>query len=455
MENKSNPNSVLFVICLSSVLVPFMSSALNLALPRINEDLSINAVTSGWIQASYMLSTAIFQIPCARIADMVGRRKIFTWGVLIFTIFSFISCFAFSGFSLVIYRFFSGIGSAMMFGTGMAILTASVSPEKRGWALGINVATVYFSLASGPFFGGILTQYFNWHSIFLVAAIIGVMVIIGSFLFIKEEVKPDQTGKFDYIGSLLYAVGLSSIIYGFSQLPHLMGFGLLTTGPIILFFFFRYEQKQEQPVFDVNVFFGNRLFKLSSVAALINYAATFAISFMLSLYLQYVRGLQPRDAGLILIVQSLFMAIVSLVSGRMSDKVSPAVLATTGMSIILAGLIGLCFITESSSLYLIIMYLALLGLGFGIFSSPNTNMIMSSVEKKHYSQASAVSGTMRLTGQAFSMGIAMMAISLQIGNAPLSYNVHTGLINSMRITFIICSVLCVFGIYASSVRSKK
>lgn len=455
MESKTNTNQVLLVICLSSVLVPFMSSALNLALPEINKDLSINAVMSGWIQASYMLSTAIFQIPFAKIADLIGRRKIFIWGVVIFTIFSFLSCFAYSGITLVIYRFFSGVGSAMMFGTGMAILTSSVKPEKRGQALGINVATVYFSLASGPFFGGILTQYLGWHSIFLVAAIIGLLVIIGSLLMIKEEWKTEKTGEFDYIGSVLYALGLSGIIYGFSKLPHILGFGLLIAGIIVLFLFVQYEKKKKQPILNVKVFFGNRIFKLSSLAALINYASTFAISFMLSLYLQYVRELSPRDAGLILIVQSLVMAIVSLVSGRMSDKISPASLATGGMSIILAGLIGLCFITEGSSLWLIISFLALLGFGFGIFSSPNTNIIMSSVEKEYYSLASAVSGTMRLTGQAFSMGIAMMAISIQIGNAPLSHEIHTGLMNSMRVTFVICAVLCLLGIYASSVRSKK
>jgi len=455
MENKSNANAILFVICLSSVLVPFMSSALNLALPDINKDLSITAVMSGWIQASYMLSTAIFQIPCARVADMIGRRKVFIWGVVIFALFSFLSCFAFSGLSLIIYRLFSGIGSAMMFGTGMAILTSAIPPEKRGRALGINVATVYFSLASGPFFGGILTQYFGWHSIFLVAGVISLIVAIGAIFLIKDDWKLEQSEKFDYIGSLLYALGLSALIYGFSRLPHAIGFVLILAGAVILILFARYEKTQKQPVFNINVFLENRVFKLSSLSALINYSATFAISFMLSLYLQYVRGLSPRDAGFILIVQSLTQAIVSLVSGRLSDKHSPTVLATSGMAVIFIGLIGLCFITESSSLYSIIIFMAFLGFGFGLFSSPNTNIIMSSVDKKDYGMASATTGTMRLTGQAFSMGIAMMTISLFVGNVPISPDVHEQLTHSMRVTFVICAVLCLFGIYASSVRGKK
>jgi len=452
---KAKHNYILLIICMASSLVPFMSSSLNLALPYINHDLSLSAIVSAWIPTSYMLTTAIFQIPCARIADMFGRRKIFIIGVFIFMVFSIMSGFAMSGISLIVYRCLAGVGSAMMFGTTIAILTSTIPPEKRGWALGINTAVVYFSLACGPFLGGLLTQYFNWHSIFFVSAIISLLVLVGAITLIKEEWKDSIKGKFDSIGSILYALGLSLFIYGFSTLPHVKGFVLIGIGIVILLYFSYYEKKQDQPVFNIRIFLENRVFKLSSFSALINYSATFAISFMLSLYLQYVRGLSPRDAGLILIMQSITQAIVSLRSGRLSDKMSATLLATLGMAIIFVGLICLCFITETTGLYFIIGILILLGLGFGIFSSPNMNIIMSSVDKKYYSMASATTGTMRLTGQAISMGIAMMAISLTVGNVQISPAVHSELIHSMRITFIICSVLSLIGVYASSVREGK
>lgn len=451
----SNYKSILIIVCMASSLVPFMGSALNLALPYINEDLSLSAIVSAWIPTSYMLSTAIFQIPCARIADMFGRRRLFIWGVFIFMLFSILSGFATSGIALIIYRFLAGIGSAMMFGTSMAILTSAIPPEKRGWALGINTATVYFSLASGPFLGGLLTQYFNWHSIFFVSAAISLFVLTGAIILIKEEWKDETRGIFDSFGSVLYALGLSAFIYGFSTLPHIKGFAFIGIGIIILLYFSYYEKKQHQPVFNIRIFLENRVFKLSSLSALINYSATFAVSFMLSLYLQYVRGLSPRDAGLILIIQSITQAIVSLRSGRLSDKMSATFLATFGMAIILIGLICLCFITESTALYFIAIILMLLGFGFGTFSSPNTNIIMSSVDKQYYSLASATMGTMRLTGQAISMGVAMMAISLTMGDIQISPAVHSQLLSSMRITFIICSILCLIGIYASSVREGK
>lgn len=454
-ESKVKHNYILLIICMASSLVPFMSSSLNLALPYINHDLSLSAIVSAWIPTSYMLTTAILQIPAARLADMFGRRKIFIIGVFIFMVFSILSGFALTGATLIIYRCFAGIGSAMMFGTSIAILTSSIPSEKRGWALGINTAVVYFSLACGPFLGGLLTQYFNWHSIFFISAGIALLVLIGAATLIKEEWKDSVKGKFDSMGSVMYALGLSAFIYGFSTLPHVKGFILIGAGILMLLYFSYYEKKQEQPVFNIRMFLGNRVFKLSSLSALINYSATFAVSFMLSLYLQYIRELSPRDAGLVLIMQSITQAIVSLRSGRLSDRMSPTILATSGMAIIFVGLVCLCFITETTSLYFIMGILVLLGLGFGIFSSPNMNIIMSSVDKKYYSMASATTGTMRLTGQAISMGIAMMAISLTVGNIQISPEVHSGLVSSMRITFIICSVLCLIGVYASSVREDK
>lgn len=456
MKNpNSNSTAVLFVICLAASLVPFMSSALNLALPFINSDLSIDAVTSGWIPSSYLLSTAIFQIPCARLADMVGRKKIFLLGIIIFFLTSILSGIAYTATSLIIYRFLAGIGSAMVFGTNMAILTASVTPEKRGRALGINSGVVYFSLAAGPFFGGMLTQHFGWHSIFFVAAGVSLLVLMGTILFIKEEWAESDKQKFDFKGAALYAIGLSSLIYGFSQLPHLFGIVLVIAGILVLIGFALYERKESQPVFNTNVFLDNRLFRYSSIAALINYSATTATAFMLSLYLQYVRGLSPQDAGLLLIVQSLVMAVTSLAAGRLSDKVQAGFLATLGMFIVFLGLVCLCFVDGQTSFYYIVAVLVLIGLGFGIFSSPNMNVIMGSVEKKHYGLASATTGTMRLTGQSFSMGIAMMAISTQIGNKPLSAATNEGLVSSMHIAFIIFALLCLIGVYASSVRNGK
>lgn len=452
---KKQSNQLIFVICLGASLVPFMSSALNLALPEINQSLSLSAVHSGWIQSAYMLSTAIFQIPCAKLADMLGRRKIFLTGVILSLACTLLCSFSVTGTQFIVLRFFMGIGSAMMFGTSMAILLAHVGPEKRGWVLGINTATVYFSLAAGPVLGGILTQHFGWQSIFYVAVSISLLVLVGGIRYIKEDWKEKEKQPFDALGSILYALALSGIIYGFSTLPSWWSLLLLALGILLLILFGMFEKKVRYPVYNIRLFLENRVFRMSSISALINYSATFAVSFILSLYLQYIRGFTPSTAGAILIMQALIQGVVSLKSGSLSDKKSPTMLATLGMSIISAGLLSLVFINENTPILLITLILGTLGFGFGLFSSPNTHVIMSSVEKKDYSMASATTGTMRLAGQSFSMAIAMMAISVTVGNIKITPNVHGLLMDATRITFASCALLCVVGIYTSSVRERK
>lgn len=453
MQNR-NTNLVIFVICLANSLVPFMSSAINLALPFINSDLLLNANMASWIPTSYVLATAILQIPCARLADMFGRKRVFILGVFVFSVFSILAGFSTSGTMLIMWRIMTGVGSAMMFGTSMAILISSVPPEKRGWAIGIVTSVVYISLAAGPLLGGWLTAALGWQSIFYGAALVGIIVVIGSLLYIRGEWKDEKKTSFDFSGAILYASGLFCLIYGFSQLPHWVGIGLMFLGVFVIFLFGKNQLNKESPLFDVNLFLKNRVFRLSNISALINYSATFAIGFMLSLYLQYVRGLSPIEAGLILIVQSVVQSVVSLLSGSMSDKISASKLATSGMGMIAVGLVMLCFVSGTTSYIYLIAVLALLGLGFGTFSSPNTNIIMSSVDQAQYSMASATTGTMRLTGQAFSMGIAMMAISLTMGDATLSSSMAWEIIRSLQVTFIICAVLCFLGVYTSSVRNK-
>ncbi len=444
----------LFVISTAAFLVPFMGSSLNLALPELGKEFSLKAITLTWMATAYLISTAIFQIPFARIADLVGRKKIFLLGVVIFSLCCFLCVFAGSGTTLIILRFCSGIGSAMMMGTNIAILSSLFPASQRGKALGINTAVVYASLAVGPFLGGILTHYLGWQSIFFFTTGIGVVVLLSCHFLLKGEWIESRGEKFDIAGSVLYGAGLAAVIYGFSSLPGIVGFVCLGFGILIFTCFVYYEKQQRFPVFNVRLFSGNKTFSLSSLAALINYAATAAIAFMLSIYLQYVRGLTPQTAGLILISQACVQSVFSLIAGSLSNRVMPSKMATLGMMIIVVGLSGLITLDAETSIVFIIMLLMSLGIGFGIFSSPNTNVIMGSVEKKNYSQASATTGTMRLAGQAFSMGIAGMTISFYVGNNEI-VNELPAFLQSMRMTFIVFVALCVIGVYASTARIEK
>ena len=442
-------NKILLVLCMSSFLVPFMGSSITLALPEISKAFSFKAVTLTWMSTAYLMSSAIFQIPFARLADLIGRKKVFEWGIFVFFLSNLLAGFATTGFVMLTLRVTAGLGSAMLFGTNMAILTSIFPPAQRGRAMGINTAIVYLSLAAGPFFGGLLTHYWGWQSLFFVCGSVGLVIVVLSRLFLRTEWIEAKGEKFDYIGSIVYALGLFSLIYGFTKLPKIDGFIWLFIGIVSFLGFVFYEKNHKSPIFTVRLFSGNRVFAFSSLAALINYASTAAVAFMLSLYLQYIKGFDARHAGFVLITQACIQSFFSLVSGRLSNKVAPPIFATLGMMLSFVGLLGLCFVDAETPLYVLIIILLILGVGFGIFASPNTNIIMGSVDKKHYGQASATTGTMRLTGQAFSMGIAGMAIALQIGNQHIVPSVYPAFLQSMHITFVVFACLSVVGIFAS------
>ena len=447
--SRMQSNRILLVLCMSSFLVPFMGSSIVLALPEISKAFSFKAVTLTWMSTAYLMSSAIFQIPFARLADLIGRKKVFEWGIFIFFASTFLAGFAPTGFVMLVLRVVAGLGSAMIFGTNMAILTSIFPPEQRGKALGINTAVVYLSLAIGPILGGLMTHYWGWQSIFFICGAVGLPIVVFSRLFLRTEWIESKGEKFDYIGSIIYALGLFSLIYGFTKLPHIAGFLWLFVGIVSFSIFVFYEKNCKAPVFNIRLFSGNRVFAFSSLAALINYASTAAVAFMLSLYLQYIKGFDARHAGMVLISQACIQSFFSLASGRLSNKIAPPILATLGMVLSFVGLSGLCFIDAETPIYILVIILLTLGMGFGIFASPNTNVIMGSVDKKHYGQASAATGTVRLTGQAFSMGIAGMAIALQVGNRPIVPAVYPAFLQSMHVTFIVFAVLSVVGVVAS------
>jgi len=452
-STKTYRNKLLFVACLASSLVPFMGSSLNLALPQIAREFKLTGIEQSWILTAYLISTAILQVPFGRLADIWGKRNIFITGLCIFAITTFLCGFAHSGAILITLRALQGIGSAMIFCTNTAIVTTVFPPRERGTAMGINVATVYISIAAGPSIGGIITQNFGWEYVFLITTGIAIIALSGAFIVMKERWVESKGEPFDIKGSVVYGLAVMSLIYGMTILPNIAGFALIALSILLLWLFVKHESKVEYPVFNISLLTKNRVFRMSSAAALINYAATFPIGFLISLYLQEVKGLDAQSAGLILIVQPVIQSALSPFAGKLSDKIQPRYIASSGMALITIVLLAISFfITPDSSLLMLMIMLCLLGVGFALFSSPNTNAIMSSVDKKNYSMASATNGTVRLVGQAFSMGITTMIISLVIGNQAITPEVSAGLMSVIHITFIIFAVICAFGVYTSIVR---
>jgi len=443
---------VLLAATLSSFLTPYMGSSINVALPVIGREFQIDAILQTWIPTAYLLAAAMFAVPFGRLSEIKGMKRVFIYGNIIFFISSLLSALAPNAMSLIFFRLLQGIGSAMMFVTGLAILTRVYPPMERGKVIGINTAAVYIGLSLGPVLGGALTHYIGWRSIFLVTVPITLLVL---FIMsrIQEEWADAKGEKFDFRGSISYSTFLFLLIYGFSTLPDSTAYILLIGSILIASLFIWIELNNPSPVFNLRLF-RNFTFTFSSLAALINYSATFGVSLLLSYYLQYIKGLTPNITGLILVTQPVLMALVAPVAGRASDKFNPQKLAGLGMAIISVALFSLTFVNMATPIWIIFISLAVLGIGFGLFSSPNTNAIMSSVEKKYLGIASATVSTMRLIGQSFSIGIVTLIFALILGRVRIEPSNFNLLLKSTHIAFSVFAVLCFIGIFAALARRR-
>ena len=431
-----------------------MASATNVALPAIQADFHLDAIILAWVPSAYLISCAVFLLPFGKLADIHGRRKIFIYGIWLFTVSSFLTAISPTIHVLLLSRVIGGISGAMIFATGLAIITSVFPPQERGGAIGMTVAAVYIGLSSGPFIGCIFTNHFTWRVVFGITIPLGVATIYLATWKLAGEWAEAQGQKLDIIGGILYGSGIMLVMWGFSALPSHESFWAMLIGIGLIGSFVWWERRTTFPLINLELFSQNRTFALSSLAALIHYSGTMAVTFLLSLYLQYIKGLTPQAAGLILMVQPLVMAICSPVAGMISDRFEPRYIASLGMAITATGLFILTSVEFQTSTTFIVLDLALLGFGFALFSSPNMNAIMSSVDKEFYGVASGTVGSVRLIGAMLSMGIATLVFSLHIGRVQITPEYYPVFLESVKIALTIFAVLCIPGIFASMARGR-
>ncbi|MCL4309206.1 MAG: MFS transporter [Actinomycetota bacterium] len=461
-ESAEAKRVALFVAALSSFLAPFMISAVNIAIPVIAGRFKASAVQVSWFANAYLLTTSMFLVPFGRIADLYGRKKVFIYGMVVYTSSSLIAAMANSGLMLIAARLVEGTGAAMIVGTGIAILTSIFPPEDRGRVLGINVAAVYLGLSLGPFIGGFMTDFLGWRSVFLLNVPLGSTALAMVIWKLKGEWAGARGESFDIPGAVIYMLMLPALIYGLPNLPeeHLLGAVLVGAGVLGVAAFIWRQSRIEQPLLDVKLFRHNTVFAFSNLAALINYSATFAVGFLLSLYLQFTQGHSAFVAGILLVPQPAVMTILSPFAGRLSDRMEPIIVASVGMALTTLGLFLFIFLGEDTSMLYIVFDLVILGAGFGLFSSPNTNAVMSSVKPRLYGVASGTLGTMRTIGQSMSLGIVTLMFAIYIGSTEfvsggaLTAAAEPLFLKSVRISFVIFTFLCFGGIFASMARGR-
>lgn len=447
-------NAILFVTALSSFLTPFMGSAINIALPEIGSEMGMDAINLGWVMNAYLLSAAVLLLPLGRLSDIYGRKKFFIAGVIIFTLASFYSAIATKSVILIIARAINGAGGAMLYATALALLTSAFPKNKRGKVLGINVSAVYLGLSLGPTIGGFLILAGGWRSIFLLIAILSILILPFALSNITKETLNSAPERFNISGSLVYIISLAFIVIGFPSITKINGLFLFSAGLTGFLIFIYMESKSLNPLLKSEIFKGNQVFVFSNIAAFINYFATYALVFLLSLYLQKVTGLPAHKAGLILMAQPVTMTLLSPLAGKLSDKIEPSIVASLGMGVTVFGLAALSIIDADTQLWFIVLMLIIMGMGFALFSSPNTNAVMSSVAPVNYGSASSVLGTMRLTGQTFSMGSSMLIFALVMNENGKSLSNTSGLLSVISISFVVYALISAAGVFFSLKRGN-
>ncbi|MCK4622125.1 MAG: MFS transporter [Desulfuromonadales bacterium] len=456
MSTSSSRSAILFAVCMAHFLMPFMMSAVGIALPDMGREFSASAMQLGLVETTYVLSASIFLLAMGRFGDIHGRRKIFQLGILVFTLIGGLISQAWSIEAVIGLRFLQGMGGAMVMATTMAIVVSTFPPNERGKALGIAIASVYAGISCGPFFGGMLVAAFGWRSLFYLAIPLGLITFIVTRLKMQEEWAEAKGEPFDWAGLLIYGPSILLLIAGVSNLSKgWWAWGLLLASNLGLALFIWWESHNRYPILNVALLRDNRTFALSNLAALFNYAATFGVTFFLSLYLQYVKGMGPYQAGTVLITQPIMQTLFSPFCGRLSDRVPAELVATSGMALCAIGLAIAASLSADSSLLMVILLLVLLGAGFALFSSPNVNIIMGSVEPRYLGIASGLNSSMRTLGMMTSMMIITLIFSYLMHGQPVTAETQPAFLGSMRLALLIFCGLCVIGIGCSFGRVQR
>mgnify|MGYP003759993017 FL=1 len=439
---------ILVLITIATFLNPFTGTAINLALPVIGTEFSADATTLAWVSSAYLLASVIFLLPAGKLGDSRGKVTVFMAGIVVYTAGAILTIFTPTIGTLLVFRFLQGIGGAMLYANSVALITHLYPAGERGYAIGLNITAVYAALSLGPFLGGILTQFFGWRSIFVVTALIAAPVLFSADkfpAFLNDRHRED----FDIPGLVLSSALILCLFLGLAKATTPTGLALLAAALLLGVAFYRVERRHPSPLLPVSLLASNRVFASSNLAALINYSATYAVGFLLSLYLQYIRGYEPAAAGTLLLVQPVIQIFVAPVAGRLADRIRPGLIAAGGLALSAACLFGLAALSETTPVAAIIVILAVLGVGVGLFSSPNTTAVMGSVGKRYYGSASAMVAMMRSLGMMMSMGLVLVVFAVIMGSTVVTPAIFPEFLASMNLIFLIFAVLSVFGIFLS------
>ncbi|NNL99674.1 MAG: MFS transporter [Gammaproteobacteria bacterium] len=439
--------TALAIIAIGSLLNPLMLSSVNVAVPDIGHELQADAVMLSWIPTAFMLASAACLLPFGKLADMYGRKLIYLGGMVLLTVGALAAAVAPTMEVLLAARVVQGVSSAMVFGTGTAILAGIFPARRLGSALGIYASAVYIGLTGGPWYGGLVTEALGWRMVFMLQVPVSLLVVVVTALVLRGEWKMEPRPRFDWQGALIFGAWASALVIGLSWLPSWRGAALSAGSVLLLTWFVRDQIGKEHPLVRLRALRANHVFSYSMLAAFFMYGANFPIVFLLSLYLQYIGGLNPGQAGALLIVQALMMAVMAPLAGRLADRFEARVLTTVGCIVVAGGFLWLTQLGHGSAQWVVVVGQLLVGTGFGFFSTPNTTAAMSAVKSGNLGVASALVNLARTIGNLIGMGIVMLIFALTIGRTQILPEEYDSLLFTVRCALALSAVYAMVGAY--------
>ncbi len=444
--------TVLLAACLSAFITPLLSTMMNLSLVSIGEEFSVGSHELAYVNTAFLLASVIFMVPVSKLADIVGKRRVFMVGLSVVLLAAVLAAASPSFWWLAGCRALMGAGAAATASISISLLTDVYPGGMRGLAIGLHSMCVYVGLAGGPPIGGTVNDLVGWRALFLtvVPLALGSLACMAAF---RHEVSPAAGEAFDAKGAALYGAGLMLAMIGAVNIVEPWALPALAAGIALVAGFAAWQVRIPNYLLNVRLF-GSRVFAGSCLAAFLLYAASYSVSYFLALYLQSVGAMSASGAGLLMLVQAAVQAVCSVLFGRLSDRMADKrILPSAGAAVTAIGVSLFLLFGTAFDLRLTVCAMVLVGFGLGMFVSPNTSVIMGSVPRTETGEASAVVGVMRQTGATASMAVAMLFISLTMGGSDEIVPANYGLfVDAIHLSFAVCLVMCVVGLAASLLR---
>lgn len=450
----------LIAVAVGTFMSTLDSSIVNVSIPTLSQEFAADVTTVGWVVMSYLLTVTGLLLSLGRLADMIGRKRIYNIGFIIFTLGSLLCALSASIGHLIAFRVVQAIGAAMLAANGAAILATAFPRSERGKAMGLNGTIVASGLTVGPPLGGFLIHALGWRSIFTINLPIGVIGTLMGYYLLRDDRPAPHDERFDLPGALALLVALASFLlalsrgeaWGWSSPPTLT---LLAVAALSALLFVRIETRVPHPTVDLTLFH-NRLFAAGSFSALISYMAISAVIFVMPFYLFRLRHYSTAQMGVMLTVIPLTMMVASPFSGWLSDRIGSRVLSSLGIGVIALALLLLSRLSQTAAPLDIAGRLFLVGLGNGLFTSPNSSAIMGAVPPWRLGIASGMISTVRTMGMVTGVAIAGAVITVRhAGLLAAGVREPDAFAGALSAAFLIGAGIAAIGIIPSLVRGRE